>query len=89
MYRIACDSPGCSASPSDTSDYYCWADAGQALDEATDLDWYITRDRQFCWNHAPKCSADGCRVTLRDDEWGDRCEDCDEESSVPSAGASS
>lgn len=77
MYRVECDAEGCTDSPQDASDYFAWAEAGTALDEAANADWYVGEFGELCWEHAPRCT---CGVTIRDDDDSPNglCEDCDE-----------
>lgn len=91
-YRGTCDGPECKDSPQDYGEYYCWAEPDQVLTEAQDCDWYtVTAENGtiilLCPKHAPVCDCPGCdacktypdgscKVRLRDDEFGKRCEDC-------------
>lgn len=90
-YRVVCDGSDCEASPSDDSEYYCWAQPDGALDDLSFASgWYTSKDGKthYCEKHAPRCSCMGCTmcsaphrpgqcvITLVDDEFGNKCEDC-------------
>lgn len=51
MYRVVCDAPDCDSSPQDGGDYYAWADAGAAYDEAIGGDWVIRPGLDLCPEH--------------------------------------
>lgn len=77
MYRVVCDAEGCGESAQELSDYYAWADAGTALDEATNGDWYVGEFGQFCDDHAPRCVC-GVQITGEPEDEDGLCEDCAE-----------
>ena len=46
MYRIRCDR--CAACAQDKGDFYAWADAEQAWDDAANGDWNEIDDKHYC-----------------------------------------
>ena len=49
MYKVNCD--GCGESAEEGSDYFAWADASQAVDQAINGDWLETDDgKHYCPN---------------------------------------
>ena len=88
MFKGICDDPLCKASPSDEGDYFCWSSVDQVISDAQDSDWYTATAEDgsqvlFCESHTPSCDCKGCdgcdkgcKVLLRGDDWGKKCEDC-------------
>ncbi len=61
MYRVVCDAKDCKTSAQDAGEYVAWREAGTALDEAMESDWWSSEDgkRQLCSVHAPS-QCDEC-----------------------------
>jgi len=80
MYRVVCDHDGCDASAQDDGEHWAWSDHGYALQEATNRDWYVVHEPgseyvHLCTEHAPRCRADDCAISLTDNEMDGYCED--------------
>lgn len=86
-FTVRCDAPDCTADALEHSDYVGFGDVGYVFDQAIEGDWYVVKDTHLCPKHAPRCACEECPhhpgkvcpVQLRDDEFGNRCEDCSEE----------
>lgn len=59
-WQVRCDWPGCTASPADTSEYAGWGDESVAVEEATELDWWVSPDdqRHYCTEHPTAWASD-------------------------------
>ena len=58
MYRVVCDAPGCGVSAQEESEFYAWAHAESAIDEAMNDGWDTEGEQDFCEEHArPKCDS--------------------------------
>lgn len=73
-YWLTCDGPDCGIKSTEGSEHSAWMDHGQAVDQATDSEWWIgDHGATYCPEHAPKCPT--CGLLLNDDR---TCEDADD-----------
>ncbi|MFC8038737.1 hypothetical protein ACFUOZ_05235 [Paenarthrobacter sp. NPDC057355] len=74
-YWLECDT--CTEKSTEGGDFGAWSEVSQAIDEATNGDWWIGDDGQhYCFDHAPRCIT--CKDMLESDRTCDNEENHDE-----------
>ena len=84
-WQVRCDWPGCTASPADVSEYAGWEDKSTAVDEASDMDWWISLGGHchYCNEHPTAWASDldqvagmtGDYLLIHDGDTGDPTHD--------------